>query len=103
MTTQNTKYEQKTALSGVAFVEDAYFKKPALRFGHGSQTCTMVAARLRHVLRALLENDPADVIACMQTLYEMEYGTELPVDTAKPAKPKIAAKKSPKPKRKVKP
>ena len=99
MTTQNTKYEQKTPLSGVLFATDGYFKKPALKFGHGNQTCTMVAARLRHVLRALLENDPADVIACMQALYEMEYGTELMVDTAKPAKP--TAKKSAKPKRKA--
>jgi hypothetical protein len=95
------RYEKKTALPGIAFVKDSYFKKPALRFGHGSQTCTMVAARLRHVLRALLENDPADVIASMQALHEMEYGTGLTVEQPKTAKG--AGKQSVKPRRKVKP
>ena len=94
----NIQPKKKPALKGVELTTDQYFKKPALRFGEGKQTCTLTASRLRHILRALKENAPTDVIKAMENLVELEYGKQAPQPVVKIAQgTHVPTTSSPKP------
>lgn len=100
----NDTAPKNEGLKGIEFRLDGYSKKPCITFGYGKRTCSLIAPRARHLLRAIEENGAEAVCEAIKTLLANEdkppetlhiaEGTLVKPETPKP---KALPKKPPKP------
>jgi hypothetical protein len=60
-------------LLGVSYGMDKYFGKPNVKFGYGRHTCSLTAAKAKHILRAIKENGGKAVVRALKKLLAMSH------------------------------